>query len=488
MTTSQLQYADTVELSSLIAQRLVSPREVVDECIDRVLATNPGVNAFVFTDFERAIEEANRCGDELARGESRGPLHGVPVALKDLFDFRPGWPATLGGIPALKDHVRDGYCIFAERVESAGGILIGKTNSPVLGFRGTCDNPLFGPTRNPFAPQFNSGGSSGGSAVAVATGMVSLAEGSDAGGSIRIPAAWCGVYGFQPSFGVVPRVVRPNAFANMSPFLYEGPITRSVRDAELALQVLSTGEDDRDPFFTERAIGRPPSGRPLRIGVTPGFGSFPVDRRIVQVLLEAAQVFEGAGHEVRLLEFDLPYDAVELAQLWCRQVMIPGISTLRSLERAGFPLSIDDPSSGLPEQYRSWMKVARSQSVPDLVSDMTMRTEVADALASLFRDVDIVLSATVGSMPVMNASEWGATVGPDEIEGVRVDELIGWCPTLLTNFSGHPSASVPAGMVDGFPVGMQIMGRRFGDADVLQTSALFEALQPWMGTYQQISP
>lgn len=486
MASPELRYVDTVALADLIHRRHVSPREVVSDCISRITALNPKLNAFVFTDFDRALVDAERCGDELARGVSRGPLHGVPVALKDLFDFRPGWPATLGGLPELRDFSRDGYCVFAERMESAGAILIGKTNSPVLGFRGTCDNPLFGPTGNPFDPRYNSGGSSGGSASAVAAGMLSLAEGSDAGGSIRIPAAWCGVYGFQPSFGAVPRVVRPNAFANMSPFLYEGPITRSVRDAALALRVLADGANDRDPFFRQRPA-EPPAAGSLRLGVTPGFGVFPVDRRIVRALMDASSVFEQAGHEVRLLDVELPYDAIELAELWCRQVMVPGISTLRALEGEGYPLSVDDSTNNLPDQYRHWMRVVRAQSVPSFVSDMTMRTEITDALGLLFRDVDLVLSATVGAMPVENASVSGSTVGPNQIEGVAVNELIGWCPTMLTNFSGHPSASLPIGSVDGFPVGMQVTGRRFRDADVLRASELFETMMPWMGAYERIS-
>src|SRR5262249_53205469 len=154
--------------------------------------------------------------------------HGVPVAIKDLFDSKPGWVTTLGGIRALARFVTHHHCCFAERIEKAGGILLGKTNSPVMGFRGICDNYLFGPSRNPFNTAKNTGGSSGGSAAAVADGLLPLAEGTDGGGSIRIPAAWCGVYGYKASFGRLPYLSRPNAFGGDTPFLFEGPITRSV--------------------------------------------------------------------------------------------------------------------------------------------------------------------------------------------------------------------------------------------------------------------
>ena len=137
-------------------------------------------------------------------GAALGPLHGVPTAIKDLFDFKPGWPATFGGVRALEElQRRTAYCTFAERIEKAGAIILGKTNSPVMGFRGTCDNYLFGPARNPSTAR-NTGGSSGGSAAAVADGLLPFAEGTDGGGSIRIPASWCGVYGYKASFGRVP--------------------------------------------------------------------------------------------------------------------------------------------------------------------------------------------------------------------------------------------------------------------------------------------
>jgi amidase/aspartyl-tRNA(Asn)/glutamyl-tRNA(Gln) amidotransferase subunit A len=160
--------------------------------------------------------------------------------MKDLFDYKPGWPTTFGGVRALKDFVPDYYCVFAERIERAGAILVGKTNSPVMGFRGVCDNPLFGPSCNPFDLTKNTGGSSGGSAAAVADGLVPFAEGTDGGGSIRIPAAWCGVYGFKGSFGRVPVVIGRNAFWGATPFVAEGPIARTVADAALVLTAAST--------------------------------------------------------------------------------------------------------------------------------------------------------------------------------------------------------------------------------------------------------
>ena len=231
-------------------------------------------------------------------GETLGPLHGVPSAIKDLFDFKPGWPFTFGGVRAMRNCVAQWHCLFAERIEKAGAILIGKTNSPTMGLRGTCDNYLFGPTRNPFDLTKNTGGSSGGSAAAVADGLVPFAEGTDAGGSIRIPAAWCNVVGYKASFGRVPVVMRPNAFGGETPFVFEGPIARSVEDAALALRLSpATIRATRSALRRARISSPRPNAR-SRAGASPTppiLGVFPVDPAIRKTVGEAVRAFEDAG-------------------------------------------------------------------------------------------------------------------------------------------------------------------------------------------------
>jgi amidase len=247
MPVSELASASASELALVIRRREVSPVEVLDGFAARIEQRNASLNAFVFLDLDQARERAKAAERAVLDGAELGPLHGVPTAMKDLFDFKPGWPATFGGIPALKDFVLDAYCGWAERMEAAGAIIVGKTNSPVMGFRGTCDNPLFGPSCNPFDISRNTGGSSGGSAAAVADGLLPFAEGTDGGGSVRIPSSWCGVYGFMQSFGRAPLLPRPNAFGGVNPFIFEGVITRTVEDAAVALGALG-GSHPRDPF------------------------------------------------------------------------------------------------------------------------------------------------------------------------------------------------------------------------------------------------
>jgi amidase/aspartyl-tRNA(Asn)/glutamyl-tRNA(Gln) amidotransferase subunit A len=481
----ELAYTTVTELAGRIRRRELSPVEVLDATIARIEERNPSLNALIHLAFDDARAAAREAERALTSGAELGPLHGVPAAIKDLFDFKPGWPATFGGIRALRDFRPDFYCAFAERVEKAGAVLVGKGNSPVMGFRGTCDNPLFGPSRNPFDTDKNTGGSSGGCSAAVADGLLTFAEGTDGGGSIRIPAAWCGIYGYKQSFGRVPVISRPNAFGNTNPFLFEGPLTRTVEDAALVLSAIA-GPDPRDPFSIDQpadftgAVRRSIAG--WRIGYTKDFDVFPVDRRITSVVGDAVRAFEEAGAHVEEIDLGIRRDQRELSDLWCRLILPINLAGIEGFKEVGLDLLADHPDD-LPPQYRGWLERGYAMTALDIARDQVMRTEVFDAFQDTFSRYDLIVGPTVCAMPVANADD-GNTVGPSEIEGVAVDELIGWCPTYLANFTGHPAASIPAGMVDGLPVGMQIIGRQFADSDVLAASAAFERLRPWGDTYR----
>jgi amidase/aspartyl-tRNA(Asn)/glutamyl-tRNA(Gln) amidotransferase subunit A len=357
-----------------------------------------------------------------------------------------------------------------------------------MGFRGTCDNYLFGPTRNPFNGTKNSGGSSGGSAAAVADGLLPLAEGTDAGGSIRIPAAWCGVYGYKPSFGRVPFLARPNAFgAADSPFLFEGPITRTVEDAALALNSLA-GYDSRDPFSldepavdytaaTQRSI------RGLRIAYSPNLDVFPVESRVAEVVAKAVQAFEDAGAYVEEVKLGITRPQRELSDVWSRLYMLLNLQALDSYKQAGTDL-LGEHRDDFPPEYLYWVEQAQQMSALDYYQDQAIRTEVYDAFQGVLNKYDLLITPTLACPAVDNASD-GNTVGPRAINGEEIDPLIGWCLTYFVNFTGHPAASIPAGLTaDGLPVGMQIIGRRHADADVLAASAAFERLRPWSASYQ----
>jgi amidase/aspartyl-tRNA(Asn)/glutamyl-tRNA(Gln) amidotransferase subunit A len=407
------------------------------------------------------MASARSAEEEIARGEPGGPLRGVPVVMKDLFDFKPGWPATFGGIPAMADFSIDGHCVWARRMEHAGAIIVGKGNSPAMGFRGACDNYLFGPTRNPFDTTLNTGGSSGGSAAAVADGLVPMAEGTDGGGSIRIPAAWCGVVGYQPSAGRVPSILRPNAFAGVSPFIYEGPITRTVADAALAMTALA-GPDPSDPHaaadtvdFT-RSLGEGIEG--WTVAYSPDLGVYPVDPAVAAVVEDAARAMEDAGARVVEVDLDIDIDQRELADLWCRLIMPLSLDAFANLKAGGLDIP-GEHRDHLPPEFWRWYDHVAAMSAMDYFDDNSKRTVVYDAMQSVLGEHRLLVSPTLACMPPKNLGN-GETRGPTEIEGVEVDPLIGWCMTYFTNFTGHPAISVPAGLSDGLPVGMQVIGRR----------------------------
>jgi amidase/aspartyl-tRNA(Asn)/glutamyl-tRNA(Gln) amidotransferase subunit A len=356
-----------------------------------------------------------------------------------------------------------------------------------MGFRATCDNYLFGPTRNPFNLAKNSGGSSGGSGAAVADGMLPIAEGTDAGGSIRVPAAWCGAYGFKASFGRVPFVVNGNAFgAADSPFLFEGPITRTVEDAAIALNVLA-GHDARDPFSiiepaTDFTAATRRSIRGLKIAYSPNLDIFPVDRGVAETVNRAVRVFEEAGAHVEEVTLGIKRSHKELTDAWSGLYMLLNLQAYENMKRDGIDL-LGQYRKDFPPQYLEWVEKAKRLSGLDFYRNQAVRTEIYNALQGVLNNFDLLVTPTTACPPVDNAND-GNTVGPSSINGVEVDPLVGWAMTYFVNFTGHPAASIPAGLSDGLPIGMQIIGRRNADVDVLAASGAFERLRPWHKDYQ----
>ena len=484
----ELAYVSAQELAARIRRRDLSPVEVVETFIGRIEARNPSLNAFIYLDFDGARTRAKELERSVMAGQQLGPLHGVPSALKDLFDFKPGWPASLGGFSALKNHVVNSYCVFCERMETRGGaVLLGKTNSALMGFRATCDNYLFGPTRNPFNLAKNSGGSSGGSAAAVADGLLPIAEGTDAGGSIRVPSAWCGTYGLKASFGRVPFVVSANAFgAADSPFLFEGPITRTVEDAAIALNVLA-GQDRRDPFsIIEPAVdftaATRRSIRGLKIAYSPNLDTFPVDAGVAEAVAKAVRTFEEAGARVEEVKLGIKRSHKELTDAWSGLYMLLNLQAFENMKRDGIDL-LGEYRKDFPPQYLEWVEKAKRLSGLDFFRCQAVRSEIYNALQGALTDFDLLVTPTTACPPVDNAKD-GNTVGPSSINGVEIDPLVGWAMTYFVNFSGHPAASIPAGLSNGLPVGMQIVGRRNADSDVLAASAAFERIRPWHQNYK----
>src|SRR5437588_2528516 len=283
-------FMPATEMAARIRRRALSPVEAVEAFLTRIGTRNSAINAYVTVVADQARAAARAAERAVMSGAPLGPLHGLPIALKDLYDFKAGVRNTFGAKP-LADYVPDSDATYVHRLEAAGAIVLGKTNTPEFGHKGVTDNLLVGPTSTPFAPGKNAGGSSGGSAAAVADGLAALAQGTDGGGSIRIPAAFCGVYGFKASWGRVAVATRPNAFGWHTPFVHSGPLARTVEDAALMLGVMA-GPHPRDPYSlpddgtayqaaTHRSIGG------LRVAYSARFGDFPVDQQVHDVVRAA---------------------------------------------------------------------------------------------------------------------------------------------------------------------------------------------------------
>lgn len=482
-TSSELDTLSAAETARAVRAKELSPVETTEAAIEQIERRNGTLNAVTHKGYDDARTRARQLEARVVQGEDIGVLAGVPSLMKDLFGFKPGWPATLGGLSALMGNLADTWSTFPARVESAGSIVVGQTNSPAFGFRGTTDNATVGPTKNPFDLDRNPGGSSGGSAAAVADGMVALAGATDGGGSIRIPSAWSGVVGFQPSAGRVPFVARPNAFGT-SCFLYEGPITRTVEDSALAMTALH-GYDPRDPTSlhgTVDFLGALTRGvRGKRIGYTSDYGIFPVQNQVRDVVDEAVQTFETLGAIVEPVDFNFPVSQQELSDMWSRVTAFGVHETLASLADNGVDLRAESPHE-LPRSMMQWVDLVPTLTADDLIRDQRMRTAVYDCFTNAFEQYDYIVAPTLACMPVLNGTD-GETQGPTEINGRSIDPLIGWCMTYFTNFTGNPSASVPAGLSDGLPVGMLVMGRRHDDAGVMSAIAAFEQARPWSQHY-----
>ncbi len=477
----ELEKLSGVELGNEVRSGRITPTEVIRYFQERIEKRNPSLNAFTYTKFDDAFSEAKALEEKLLRHEEVGPLAGVPVGLKDFLPSKKGWTNSHGGVKSLiREDPEDSMFYIAAR--GAGAIAVGKTNAPAFAMRGTCDNYLYGPTRNPFDTRYNSGGSSGGSAAAVADGMLPIAEGSDGGGSIRIPSAWCGCFGFKASVGTIPSICRPDGWTATHPYCFNGAITRTVLDSAVLLNYMAR-YNPRDPLsidhgkrdFTElmkKTI------RNWKIAFTTDFDIFSVDPEVATIVQNAAEKLEEAGAAIEPVHFSFRHTQNEFAELWCRSISIDTAIDMELWKKEGLDL-VRDHREELPEEFIYWNELALRSTVMDYRYFNELRTEMLDAMQDIFDTYDIILSPVTICPPVRNAED-GNTKGPLEMNGREIEPLIGFCETFFSNFTGNPAASVPAGLTkEGLPVGMQIIGKKFRDEDVLAVAKTFEDIAPW---------
>ncbi|MFB6103747.1 MAG: amidase [Halobacteriaceae archaeon] len=475
-------FRSATQLAEDIQSGTITPVEVVDALLDRIDSRDDAVNAFITVTGESARSVAEDRTAALAAGDSLGPLHGVPVAIKDLTAVADV-PQTFGAAP-LADFVPDESATVVDRLRAAGAIVIGKTNTPEFGLKVKTDNLLVGPTSTPFDLDRNAGGSSGGSAAAVAAGMAPIAEGSDAGGSVRIPSAFCGVVGVKPSFGRIPLSSRPNAFAAHTPFIHEGIHARTVADAALALDVLA-GPDDRDPFSIpgpqvsyREALDR--SVADLRVAFSPDLGIFPIDDRVADVVAAAVDDLGTVVETVDSVSVEFGHELDELVQDTSMvQWEVETAAMAATLEETmGLDVTGADRDD-LPSEMVEMVEAGRTADPVAYRQADLARTDVYDGIQDILDDYDLLASPVTTVPPFSND-----VLGPTEVDGVEVDPLSGWFLTFPYNMSGHPAVSVPAGLTDeGLPVGIQLAGRRFQDETLLAAAAALEDVRPWQDDY-----
>ncbi|MBI4639661.1 MAG: amidase [Candidatus Tectomicrobia bacterium] len=485
MNERELAFTPAYELAKLIAQKKLSPVELTKIYLNRIEALNPQLNAFLTITFDEAMEAARQAEEAVMRGETLGPLHGIPTSIKDLEPTK-GIRTTRGSL-AYKDWVPDQDQLAVERIKAAGAIILGKTNTPEFGQSGTTENLLGDDCRNPWNPERVSGGSSGGAAATVVSGMNPIAQGSDGGGSIRIPACFCGVYGIKGTQGRVPR--RHAGLTSWHPvnFSQIGPITRTVRDAAIFLRVMSGFHPEAEPG----TIQEPPPDftaslglgvRGLRIAWSPDLGSIPVDREVREITERAAQVFQELEAFVEPAPFKVDSEKM-------RKTYRTLASPMSSINYGHLLQSQADLLMPyVREAIEEGQKVTGYEYALALAELEQYRAYVAD----FFTRYNLLLT------PTLAVSAFPCGQAPEVIDGREGNEkggrtpfnyLSGYSPfNYLFNMSGNPAASVPCGFSsDGLPIGLHIVGRKGDEATVLRASAAFEEARPWADKLPPIS-
>ena len=461
---TDLSFTSATELRRLIDEKQVSIVELVESfyrCIDDL---NPQLHAYLTLCQDQALAAAKTAQDAVQRGDPVGPLHGIPISVKDL-EMTKGIPTTLGSA-VFKGRTPDLDSVVVERVRQAGAIILGKTNTPEFGLSGTTENKLGDACRNPWNVDCTAGGSSGGAASALAAGLCTLATGSDGGGSIRIPASFSGVFGIKPSQGRVPRFGgygRPSA----NHFSQSGPMTRTVADTALLLQVLA-GPDSRDPTSMRQTPPDFSSGlkagvRGLRIGWSSDFGYAAVDPEVARITEQAAGGFQGLGAQLEDANLDLEDPFPEFWDVFA------------TASYTSYGHLLDERRDDFTEYGLQALEHGASVTGADL-SRALLRVDVLKRrFETLFDTYDLLVTPTM-AVPAFPIQERPAQIG-----GKQVEPFWGFLPfTYPINMTGQTASSVPCGFsAGGLPIGLHIVGPHGSEAKVLQASAAFEEAQPW---------
>lgn len=452
-------YMSAVDIAELVRRRKVSPVEVVRASLERIEVLEPTLNAFVTLTAGSAMVDARRCEKMVMSGADLGPLHGVPISVKDLIAVG-GVRQTFGSV-TMKDNIAEADAPSVERIRAAGACIVGKTTTTEFGLKGSSDSPLTGVTRNPWNPRKTTGGSSAGAGASVAAGATPVALGTDGGGSVRIPSAFCGLFAIKAQFGRVP-VFPTSATPTLA---HVGPMARTVRDAAVLLRVIA-GFDSRDPASVSEAVpdflgacGAPIKG--MRIAWSPTLGYANPTPEVARITAEAVKVFEDLGCEITLVDrvMDDPFD------LWLAE-FYAGVGT-RLKDTLATKREIIDPT------LVDMLAGALDQPIEDYYAKVFRRYDLRERLRKFLNEYDLLVTPT---LPVTAFDT--AEPKPPELPDRNVVNWISY--TYPMNLCGVPSASIPCGFAsDGLPVGLQLTSRANREVDIFRAAAKFEEARPW---------
>ena len=464
MNPADLCFLSALEMLSAVKKKKLSPVEIIEAVLARIEKINPKVNAYCTVIPEMAREAAKKAEAAVMRKGKVGPLHGIPVSIKDLTPtagIRTTW-----GSKIFENFVPEEDALIVQRLKSAGAIVIGKTNTPEFGAGANTYNQVFGPTWNPWKLTHTCGGSSGGAAVALACGLGPLATGSDLGGSLRIPASFCGVVGFRTSAGLIP--IFPS-YLGWDTLAVEGPMARTVGDTALMLSVIA-GQDDRSPISfpveTEKFLSavKRPTIKGLKVAWSPDLNISPVDPEVHNLVAAAARRFTELGCMVERAEPEFAgVQQVIHATRAARMVALHGEKLKKFRDRMN-PNLVWNIEQGFP------------LSAKEIGEAEKERTALYHRVRNFFRKYDLLLTPTVAVPPFPQEM-----IYPKEINGKPMKNYQEWLYlTYAITMTGLPAISIPCGFTsEGLPVGLQIVGRRLAETIVLKAAAAYEAITTW---------
>lgn len=456
-------FMSACEMAEKIKTQELTSQEITEAIIERIEKINPIINAYCTPTFDLAREMAKKADETVKKGEKLGLLHGIPISIKDLMETK-GIRTTFGS-KIYENYIPKEDDMTVKKLKEAGIVLLGKTNTPEEGHKAVTKNLIFGESRNPWNLDRTCGGSSGGAAAAVASGLGPLALGSDGGGSIRIPSCFCGIYGLKPNFGRIARKFRHMSFCTMSHY---GPIVRNVKDAALMLDAMA-GPNSVDKYsiplkdvsFLEALEEKP---NRLKIGYSLDLGfAKALDKEVEESVINAVNKFE---------KFNWSVENVKIKLRKADRTMT--ILTTSSFAFDYKPLLKEWRDKLTPTLIRL-IDAGMNYSALELLRAESQRQNIEQTVYQFFKNYDILITPTTA----IPAFELGKMF-PEKIAGKSVSP-IGWMPfTFPFNMTWNPAASIPCGWTkDGLPIGMQIVGRKWDEITLLQVSNAFEEIAPW---------